>query len=279
MTRTDAKTHDIETALRTLDAAPPIDHLDDDSRGAARARADLDRILTSDLPGSLAVPDRRTGQRTGPRTGRRIVLAAGLVAAATAGVFVLPSPFGGDRAYASWTAAPAGLSAADSAAAASSCREQQSSDGFADRYPQLAGAAVAVAERRGEWSTVMLTGEDGFSALCITDDSRALFAGDVFGSIGVPDVPVPGPRELSATDLGTGSLDAGELSVAAGFAGDDVTGVVYRSASNGDVTATVNAGRFALWFPGDELLDAVHGVDVDVTYRDGSQAVQTLSLA
>lgn len=51
--------------------------------------------------------------------------------------------------------------------------------------------------------------------------------------------------ELLATDLGTGTVDAGEISLAAGAAGaagSDVAGVVYHSRTRGDVTATVNEG-------------------------------------
>ena len=82
------------------------------------------------------------------------------------------------------------------------------------------GAAVAVAERRGVWTTVVLAGEDGFSALCITDDAVHLFSNGMIGSVGKPaDHTTPGPRELIATDLGTGSMDAGEISLAAGAAG------------------------------------------------------------
>ena len=59
----------------------------------------------------------------------------------------------------------------------------------------------------------------------------------------------------------------------------DVTGVTYQSASRGQVAATVAAGRFALWLPGNELMDASRtGVQVQVTYRDGSTATRRLDL-
>ena len=45
-------------------------------------------------------------------------------------------------------------------------------------------------------------------------------------------------------------MSAGDVSLAAGTAGSDVVGVVYHSATQGDVTATVDQGHFALWFPG-----------------------------
>jgi len=93
---------------------------------------------------------------------------------------------------------------------------------------------------------VVLSGSDGFSALCITDESTPMFR-DWIGSVGTPgDYATPDPRDVVATDLGTGSARAGELSVAAGYVGSDVTGVVYQSDSHGEVAATVSAGRFAL---------------------------------
>jgi hypothetical protein len=82
-----------------------------------------------------------------------------------------------------------------------------------------------------------------------------------------------------ATDLGTGRARAGELSVAAAYVGSDVTSVVYQSGSHGEVVATVSAGRFALWMPGDELADASRdGVEVEVAYRDGSSAALRVDL-
>jgi hypothetical protein len=75
-------------------------------------------------------------------------------------------------------------------------------------------------------------------------------------------------------------MTAGEISLAAGHAGADVVGVVYRSQTHGDVTATVSHGRFALWLPGDELEDANagEGVEVEVTYGDGSTGTSRLKL-
>ena len=102
----------------------------------------------------------------------------------------------------------------------------------------------------------------------------------MIGSIGTAtDHAAPEPRELLATDLGVGTIDAGDISLAAGTAGSDVVSVVYHSRTRGDVTATVNQGHFALWFPGDELMDASSdGVEVEVTYRDATTATSRLTL-
>lgn len=275
------RNQDIDTALRTMDAA--------DHRGSAdsrRARTDFHRIISTDPaptpPGqagaSPAVDAGRRPRNTKP-TVRRVAWVGGMVAVATAGLFLLPSTSGGDRAFATWTAAPAGMSETDRARAADQCRAHQKDVGDGMYAGDAESAALAVAERRGVWTTVVLAGEDGFSALCITDDAVHLFSKGMIGSVGKPaGYATPGPFELIATDLGTGRMDAGDISLAAGAAGADIVGVVYKSQTREDVTATVSQGRFALWLPGNELQDASRtGVEVEVTYRDGTTGTSSLS--
>ena len=235
------------------------------------ARATLTRIL--------AVPRNQAGSGLRPRR-RRVALAGGMLAAVTAGLVVLPSLTGSDQAFASWTPAPQGMSVQESTDAAASCRQMQEDGAGAAYADDLSRAEPAVAERRGVWTTVVLAGTDGFSALCITDDSTHLFAKDMIGSVGTPtDYAAPAPRALTATDLGVGTMNAGDLSLAAGTAGSDIVGVVYHSRTHGDVSATVSQGRFALWLPGDELKDSSsNGVEVEVTYRDGRTGTSRLTL-
>ena len=274
------RNQDIDTLLRTMDAA--------DHRGSAdsqRARADFQRIISTDpapassgqAGASTVVGASRQPGNTKP-TARRVAWVGGMVAVATAGLLILPSMSGGDPAFATWTAAPAGMTETDRAHAADQCRAHQKDVGGGMYADDAEKAALAVAERRGVWTTVVLTGEDGFSALCITDDAVHLFSKGMIGSVGKPaGYTTPGPRELLATDLGTGSMDAGEISLAAGAAGADVVGVVYKSQTREDVTATVSQGRFALWLPGNELQDASRtGVEVEVTYRDGTTGTSRL---
>ncbi|MDR6415552.1 hypothetical protein [Pseudarthrobacter sulfonivorans] len=274
------RNQDIDTLLRTMDAA--------DHRGSAdsqRASIDFCRIITTD-PASTssgqaaATNDVVTGRqpRTSKLTARRVAWAGGMVAIATAGLVLLPSMSGGDPAFATWTAAPAGMSETDRARAADQCRADQKDVGDGMYSGDVEKAALAVAERRGVWTAVVLAGEDGFSALCITDDSVHLFSKGMIGSVGKPaGYRPPGSRELMATDLGTGRMDAGEISLAAGGAGAEIVGVVYKSQTRGDVTATVSQGRFALWLPGNELQDAPSdGVEVEVTYRDGTTGTNHL---
>lgn len=278
MTGTRNDRHDIDKALRTLDAADPYV----DPR-RPRARADLARILATDPHAHAGAPSAGPAGRT-PRARwslRRVALAGGALAAVTTGLVALPSLTGGDQALASWTSVPDQMTPEQRADAAISCRQAEMEGAGTDYIDELSSAEPVIAERRGVWNTVVLAGTAGFAALCITDDSAGLFTMGMIGSIGSPDDAVlPGPRELAATDLGTGTMSAGDLSLAAGTVGTEIVGVVYRSRSHGDVTATVSAGRFAFWFPGDELEDvgSTDGVQVEVTYRDGGAGTAVLKL-
>jgi hypothetical protein len=172
------------------------------------------------------------------------------------------------------------MSAQESTEAAASCRQMQQDGPGAKYADQLSSAEPAVAERRGVWTTVVLAGTDGFSAMCITDDSTHLFTKDMIGWLGTPtDYAAPAPRALTATDLGTGTMNAGDISLAAGHAGSDIVEVVYHSPTLGDVSATVSRGRLTLWLPGGELkIASSNGVEVAVTYHDGRTGTSRLNL-
>lgn len=274
------RNQDIEIQLRSLDTA---DH--ECPANSHRARTDLHRILSADpasvpsLRSTLTTSTQGRQVKNTGRTARRIAL-GGMVAVVTAGLVVVPSLSGGDPAFASWTSTPSGMTETDRASAASECRTSQKDVGGGMYADDVGSAAVAVAERRGVWTTVVLTGKDGFSAMCISDDAVNLFGMGMIGSVGKSvGIAVPGPRELTATDLGTGTMSAGDISLAAGAAGSDVVGVVYKSLTHEDVTATVSLGHFALWLPGDELRNASSdGVEVEVTYQDGTTGTSRLTL-
>ncbi|MCC3274904.1 hypothetical protein LJ753_03320 [Arthrobacter sp. zg-Y20] len=286
---------DIDTMLRSMDAANEAP----DAR-PQRAQADLEHILAGStarrttatapatVPAKVGVGeparagrnDLFRGQKHGaPVRRRRAVVLGGLAAAATAGLLVLPSLSGGDAAFATWTANPVTLSGADLDEAAADCMASNKNTGDGMYAQDLAAAEVAIAERRGEWMTVVLTGADGFEATCITDGSAPLFDGGMIGSIGRLGAETdPAARSLAPTQLGTGMIRNKPISIASGRAGDDVVGVTYTSIAGEEVAATVFKGHFALWLPGAELQDASGGgTTVNVTYRDGTTGTQELS--
>lgn len=264
---------EIDVLLRSLDVAGPR------CVTTVRSRQDLEWILATDAQGEdlRSAPDRRrtssvpTNLPHRNRKNRRLIL-AGAAAAATLGIIAVPVAGGGDPAFATWTQTPSALSPEASEKAGADCR---SSD--RNTRDESSAAEVAIAERRGEWTTVVLSGPESFSALCVTDG--ALFGGS-FGYSGQrPAGAEPAPRELLPTAMGMGSASAGELSMVVGASGAEVRGVSYLSRSEGEVRASVANGYFVLWFPGDELRDyPEEGVQLQVTYADGTRAQVRVSL-
>lgn len=256
----------LDSTLRTLD---PADRHIDPLRG--RAAEDVEAILAVGTGPATAAPPRR-------RPLRRLAVAGAAAAALALGIVAIPAlSTDDDGAFATWAAVPESLPAPERPGAAEDCREGYR-DGPGDYSAYLDEASVAVAERRGAWVTVVLSGDDGFTATCITDDDAGLFSGGMIGSIGTSvDMP-SGARDLWPTSMGLGVVSGDDLSMITGFAGADVTGVTYASEEHGDVVATVSQERFALWMPGDELRDAPRdGVDVEVGYADGT--TETVRLA
>ena len=270
------RTQDVERLLRSLDAAAQRNDGPDERTGHQDPRAvqDLQRILATD-------PAPSSRERPVPRPPRRAVrggaLAAALLLAVTSAVLALPPLSGGDQAFASWTPEPGTVPAVERREAAEECRQAQQ-DG---EQQALAEAEAVIAERRGVWTTVVLAGPNGSSALCVTDESRPFYDRGMIGYSGPATAgrSSPAPRELVALALGDGTVDSRPLSMAAGTAGEDVVGITYSSPTYGEVTASVAGGHFALWLPGDELRGASSaGVDLTVSYRDGSTGTSRLFL-
>lgn len=268
--------HELTLALRSLDAASPAaSGLD------ANARSALQRIVAE----KPRAPSRRVWRRAARdvRQRRRCVvpLAATAVLAlvVVALVVALPSVSRSDMALASWVPVPTQIAPQQAPGAASGCRRHLREAAGPAIRADLAAATAAVSERRGAWTTVLLVGPQGFSGLCITDDSAGLFDQGMIGSVGRHADHAVASRDATATDLGDGSLSAGELSLAAGVCGSDVIGLTYASRSHGQVVATVSQGHFAFWFPGDELRNASStGVPVTLTFKDGATGNAVLTL-
>jgi hypothetical protein len=259
----------LDPLLRSLDAAAqsPLPN-------AGRAEADLTRILSSppastgssSSSGVSYCPTRPKVKRL-----RRAVSLGGLAAAVTAGLLIVPAISGGDPAFATWTAAPGTLIGLERDNAVSDCRGSTQRVGDGMYRTDLAAAEVAIAERRGAWVTVILTGGDGFEASCTTDATASWFNKGSFGTVGKPTNATTLPaRGIAVTQLGTGTNADNHISMAAGRVGTDVAAMSYTSADGTKVLATVAKGHFAFWLPGNELQDASdHGVPVEVTYSDG----------
>lgn len=229
----------ITAALRHLDPAPRTDLTE-----AERERADAAFARIVATPTDESVPVEPDGQR---RRRSRLMMTLGLaVAAAVAGVAIPALLLGGGDAYGSWTPTPERLSDAAAADAGTTCRAN-----FA--VPDGVGR-VAIAERRGEWTYVLLAGP-GIEAICLMpDDSvgRPIANGDDFFGSYDPDpaaAPTLAPDRIAETEHQEGSTSEGWFIRTGGYVGSDVVGVTVHTSSGLDIEASVVDGRFAAWWP------------------------------
>jgi hypothetical protein len=226
----------ITAALRLLDPGTGADPTEAEREHAEAAFA---RIVATPSDGPVPVePDR-------PRRRRSRLLVP--VVLAGAGAVLLPGLLlGGDSAYGSWTPTPEPLADTAAAAAASTCRATL---GVPD-----GGEGVAVAERRGGWTYVLLAGS-GTEVICLMPDDLVgqdpAPRGSFFGSYD-PDAPAPPSLSPDGIDENTsmeGSTDEGWFIWSEGYVGGDVAGVTVHTSSGLDVAASVTGNRFAAWWP------------------------------
>lgn len=225
-----------DAALRALDPADPV--MTDDQ--AARAEAALARILSAPPgPSGSAEPE-------SPRRRRRIVVPAclaGIAAVAASSLLV-----GGGSAFGSWTPTPRPLEADAAARAVTTCRAGM---GVPDD-----GAPFILAERRGDWTYVLLAGSAGDVSCLMENDvvGEDPGAGDVVGGYD----PDPPPVERVAPD-GIDEISSlfavredEVVRLSEGVVGRDVVGVTVHTPTGLVVEASLARGRYAAWWPGGE---------------------------
>lgn len=238
----------LEARLGPLDpaGARPLENAERD-----RADALFARIVATDptrRPDTDQVGERPERRRVGDgrRAGRRILLAGGLALAATA--IVVPAvTVDGGRAYASWTPEPVTLTGTARAAADDACLRRWQ---VADRASWMS----LIAERRGEWSYVLLQ-NDTQQATCMmaqdlienpSADNRRFFGG--FDDE-VPPLEPLGPTQVAEYGAGTGNTAEGLFGWTEGAVGSEVVGLTVTTGSGIVVTASVVDGRYAAWWP------------------------------
>jgi hypothetical protein len=266
--------HTVETmttaALRDLDPAPPSVLTE-----AERERADATfaRILAA--PGhdpAPAEPGRRRWLRS------RLLVLVGLVGA----VAVVPALLlGGGSAFATWTPTPEPLTATAAAEAATTCRAELAMPDH--------GEPVVSAERRGEWTYLLIAGPNAEAAclMRLTGDYHVADRKSGFFGSYDPD-PVGAPTLASDRMVETESMegsvsvrgrlpfttDDGWFNWVQGYVGSDVTGVTVHPPTGPDVEASVDGGRFAAWWPSEPPSSdnpaVMEGWTYTVTLADGS---------
>jgi hypothetical protein len=259
-------------ALRDLDPAPTTALTDAELE---RADATFARILAT--PRHHQVPE----ESDRPRLRRSLVL-VGLVGAAAAAVPALL--LGDGSAFASWTPKPEQLTAAAVTAAAATCRA-------ALEMPDQ-GERVVSAERRGEWTYVLIAGPQAEGACLMPDnlvghqDPADHKDEGFFGTYDTDPVEAPtlARDRLVETESMEGSVptpglwpfstDEERFSWIQGYVGSDVTSVTVHLPAGPDVEASLANGRFAAWWPTDqpssENLEVMGAWTYTVTLADGS---------
>jgi hypothetical protein len=261
-------------ALRDLDPAPTTVLTDEELE---RADATFIRILATPSHAQVrAEPGRPRWRR------RRLLVSAGLVAAAGAGIPALL--LGGGSAFASWTPKPEPLTAAAVSEAAGTCRAALAVPDHGER--------VVIAERRGGWTYVLIAGPEAEGACLRPDDlvghqdPEDHRADGFFGGYTTEPVEAPTPARdrIVETESTAGSVptpglwpfskDEGWFSSVQGYVGSDVTGVTVHTPVGTDVEASVANGRFAAWWPSDqpssENSEVMAAWTYTVTLADGS---------
>jgi len=226
----------ITASLRHLDPAPATDLTEAELE---RADAAFARIVATPIDEPLPIGPGRSHRRRS-----RLLVVVGLAGAA--GVAIPALLLGGGTAYGSWTPTPEPLTDVAATKAATTCRAVLA---VPDR-----GERVAVAERRGEWTYVLLAGP-GTEAICLMPDDLVgqspTDRDDVFGSYDTdpPAPPALEPDGIAENTSMQGSTEEGWFIWSEGYVGSDVTGVTVHTSSGLDIEASIAGNRFAAWWP------------------------------
>lgn len=238
-----------DSALRSLDvAAATLTAAEQD-----RARTTLDGILATSpsttMPAALpAVPAGRPAVRR--RRRRRLTLAAAGALALIVASVTIDGGGGGSSAYASWTATPAAVSTADLDRAASTCRDKLRAYDSLD----LKRAELALAERRGDYVALLFRTDnpDMTGACLLRNPVGTTDLDDLSTSASGNSGPALKAPARSFTQGGISQFK--DASITDGAAGAQVTGLTIH-AGNLTANASVQNGRYAVWWPGPAFED------------------------
>ncbi len=240
---------DTDGELRTMDAAATQPH--DDARAADTLAAILATDPTTGAGTTIPITRRR-------HPARWAAAAAGIAAVSVAGLAL--STAGAPAAYATWTATPAQVAAADNAVFETACRAQ------VGHLEWLNGAPLTVrlAERRGDYVAMLLTGtsSDGptsveASVSCVgllptggteVEDLSSGASGG--GGLALPEAGGFTEGAMSQFTMGGGLFSKGDpASFVDGKVGPDVAALTIHAFGQ-TVETSIKDGTYAAWWPG-----------------------------
>lgn len=215
--------------------------------------------LRSELASAVTAPTPR-------RTGRRMTIGAVGLAVVLAGSSLLQP-----GAYAKWTPYPEHPGLDESAEMREACLETLS--GIPDRLPEF---QTLLTERRGDWDLVLLSDEQGRTAVCLTSfrGGGGSYSPDLHSVPVSNSFTVAGERaSLLDTSLWESMPKAEGHMLVFGRA-DGLTKLVVHTLREGDVTATIGDGWWVAWWPNSRFgvnaeaeLEQIPGAQA--TYQDG----------
>lgn len=257
----------LDERLRALDAAPADDPID---------RNHQKQLLES----LLSDEDRRPL--------RRLAWIGAAAATVAAAAVVVPATTGGQPAFADWTSESSAVAPADAEALRTACLDQVGATVGGDGAPEMASSdpATRLADRRGDWVSVLLTSTRTdryqFTVACLgrlpggstNDPKDVTHVVSGGGGFGAPDGHELVEGAMAEFTVGGGFLGLGHSERAAtthGEVGPEVAAVTLHAGGQ-VVEASVEDGTYAAWWPGPLFAssEAEASVRYDVTLRDGT---------
>lgn len=180
---------------------------------------------------------------------RALVAVAASVAAVAIGVGVF-APWGATPSFASWTAVPQELSAAEVAIRVAECPSE---------HPDFPGASLepVLLDVRGDY-TFAIFADDEVMVQCYLEtaaDGAVLASTAEAGPSGeAPEGPGITAVSNGVTSWTFGPGDGGAVALAYGRAAEDVEAIELTLDDDQAVTASVEGGWWAVWVPGDSPL-------------------------
>ncbi|MBM2622897.1 hypothetical protein JIG36_46095 [Actinoplanes sp. LDG1-06] len=241
--------------LEQLSTLDPMRDFEPGAERRGRATAALERTFREPGPTRQNIARRNIGWRLA--LGGVMAVALGTIGAVT---LTGDEP---DRAYASWTATPNAVSAADALPQARQCAE-----GWTDGGPPPTAADILLAERRGD-ATLVLVRKDGtgLTSCFVLDPEQGAAGADLLDTT----APAPAPGRVRNESSGATEGGEGWYSSMIGRAGAGVEKVEIELPDGTEVRASLRDGWWAAWWPGHEG-GVADGVRIVVHTAGGSDS-------